>query len=171
MVPLVLEIFIDQSTVFHKCVVEKPRISEKNEHIHLSARTCESMRKHTFSFPCRSAPEMAPQTASTDSPFQVSVFLYGVPKAGRGQECLPAPAGWEKAEFWHGTLHFLHLSLKGRWELSGCSEITAPEWDWKPNEKHLASLKSCGVRRREVMEVWVLFFFFSFLETLEVRTQ
>lgn len=54
-------------------------------------------------FPYPSVQERAPQTAGTDSPFQITLFPYRVPKAGRGTKCPQAPAGREKAVFHQGT--------------------------------------------------------------------
>lgn len=157
MFPLVLEIFIDQSTVLHEPLCKKKFTSWET-------KACNSVSwntwKHTLGFPCPSAQERAPQIAGTDSPFQISVFLYGIPKAGRKLECPPCLAGQGKAVFRQGTQHFCHLGQKRRGELSGCREITAPERDWKRNGKGLApseSLVGWGRGRR-----WRLLYFFLF---------
>lgn len=138
-----LEIFIDQSTVSHKPLCYK-------KHLHLSF--CQSQ------FPFPSVQERAPQTAGTDSHFQILYFHTRSQKKGEGQNVLNLLQEGERLYFTKEHIISSNQGRKGH-ETSGGKSLCLNETG---NLMEMVSLpKSSGVRKREEMEMIFLFPFLS----------
>lgn len=169
-----------QSTIFHKPVGLKKKQRKKNKiknHPLIPSfqetRACNSAswntwKRHLFSQSFLHTKGF-PHIADTDFPVQISMFPSGALKPWKGQECLTAPVGQEKAAF---QQHFLHLSQKGRraqqlrgnpWAWMRLANLAGRVWflwndlqvrEGKGRDDFPSFLENCEVRRKQEEFSW-----------------